>query len=427
MIAIRGKMLYRGEIIEAGIKIENGVIKEIKKTIEGEEVRGIILPAAIDVHVHFRDFDESYKETIESGSLSALYGGNCLVVDQPNSKPIVDSVEVYEERMKEAEKKSYIGYALNIGLTKKRYGSILDSIKKIEEKYRIPAIGEVFLQNDNPDLQISYEILEDIKKSTSKLITVHAESPELVESESKSESTESSNFNLRPPEAEIEAVKKCLAYGDFHFCHISTYEAALNIGDTNSTFEVTPHHLLLSIEDYERLGSFVNVNPPLRRKVDAEMLFNVLQLADVIASDHAPHTIEEKKNGVPGFPGVETTYPLMINLMRRGLIGIRTVVERMVVNPARIFGFEKYGEIEVGNYANIAIFDLKAVTKIKADRLHSMAEWTPFENFEAVFPQRVYIKGELALLDGEVQIKPGIKGEKDRAGDEEISEDTEKS
>jgi dihydroorotase len=403
MVAIYGRLFYRGEIVEAGIEIEDGIIKRIDKKIEGERVQGLILPASIDVHVHFRDFEEEKKETIKSGSLSALYGGNCLVVDQPNTKPVIDGFEEYERRMKEADKKSYIDYALNMGLTAKNHEDIVEIIKKVEESYRIPAIGEVFLQHDNLELQIPYEVLAEVRKSTSKLITVHAESPDL------SESTASLNFDKRPPEAEIEAVKRCLEIGNFHFCHISTYDSAVMISDTDSTFEVTPHHLLLNYEDLLNLGNFINVNPPLRRRVEAEMLFNVLQLADVMASDHAPHTIEDKKNGAPGFPGVETTYPVMVNLMRKGLVGIRTLVSLIAINPARIFGFEKYGGIEEGNYANLAVFNLKAVSRVKAENLHTMAEWTPFENFEAVFPEKVYLRGVLALENGEVTVEPGWK------------------
>ncbi len=414
MVAIHGKFLYRGEIIEGGIVIENGIIKEIKKTVEAEEVEkidGLILPASIDVHVHFRDFEESEKETIESGSLSALYGGNCLVVDQPNTTPFVEDFDEYEKRMEIAEKRSYVDYALNLGLTLRNSERIHEIIKKIEEKYRIPAVGEVFLQHNNPEFQISYDVLEETRKKISKLITVHAEDPSLIQ-------------DTRPPEAEIEAVKRCLELGDFHFCHISTYDSAVLISDTNSTFEVTPHHILLNSEDFERFGEFSRVNPPLRDKVEAEMLFNVLQLADILASDHAPHTLEDKKNGAPGFPGVETTYPLMVNLMRKGLVGIRTLTNLMAINPAKIFGFERYGGIEIGNYANFAVFNLKAVSKIKVERLHTRAEWTPFENFEAVFPERVYLKGELALLNGEVLIEPGIR-KKDKSDDSESAEENE--
>lgn len=386
-MVIRGKIFYKGKIVEAGIEAEDGIVKKIGKDTKGKEVKGLILPAAIDVHVHFRDFNEKHKETIETGSLSALYGGVCLVVDQPNTNPIVNDDETYDRRMKIAKKSSYIDYALNLALTNKNVEKIDKIVEKIEEKYCLPAIGEVFIQHDNDDLQIEYTKLK--KLNVNKLITIHAEDPEFV-------GKESPNFKYRLPKAEIEAVRKCLQIGKYHFCHISTLKALQMISKSNSTCEVTPHHLLLSEDDYKRLNGLINVNPPLRSKDEVEKLLNNIQLADVIASDHAPHTVEEKLDGVSGFPGVETLYPLILGLIAKGVLSLDTI-EKITKNPAKIFGFKKYGEIEVGKYANLVVFNLKKVEKINVERLHSKANWTPYEGFNAVFPERVFIRGVEAL------------------------------
>ena len=130
--------------------------------------------------------------------------------------------------------------------------------------------------------------------------------------------------------------------------------------------------------------------------------------ADVIASDHAPHPIEDKKNGAPGFPGVETLYPLMLNLVKKGIVDLKTLVEKIVINPAKIFGFDKYSGIEIGNYANLAVFDFSEVRKIRADDLHSKAGWTPYEGFEAIFPKVVFVRGVRALDNGEVLVDRGF-------------------
>ncbi len=379
---IRGKVFYRGRIIEAGIEVEEGRIARIGKLVEGREVRGLILPAAIDVHVHFRDFKEKHKETIESGSLAALHGGVCLVVDQPNTSPVVDSFETYERRMKIAEKRTYVDYSLNVALTKRNVAKIKDIVKKIRSHYHLPAVGEVFLQHSSEELQVSYDEL----LSVDHLVTVHAEDAAYV-------SEGFPNFRYRSRRAEIVAVERCLRIGRFHFCHISTPEAASLISLSPSTFEVTPHHLLFSEDDFERLNGLVNVNPPLRRRSDAEWLLENLDMADVLASDHAPHTIEEKLDGASGFPGVETMYPIFVRLAFDGIIDLRTLVEKIAANPAKIFGFKGYGEIEVGNYANLAIFDPRRVERIEASKLHSLCGWTPFEGFEAVFPTQVYLRG----------------------------------
>lgn len=387
---LRGKVFYKGEFVEAGIEIEEGRIKRIGKLVRGREVKGIILPAGIDVHVHLRDFDEKYKETIETGTEAALHGGICLVVDQPNTKPVVDSEHVYFRRMERAKKKVFVDYSLNIALTNSNFSRIDDIVAKITQKYHLPAVGEVFIQHNNEDLQIDYEILKKVVEKVKNLITLHAEDPELVKPGSP-------NFRFRSREAEIRAVEKALEISRFHFCHISTKDSAEKIMKSTSTFEVTPHHLLLSVDDYARLGDAVNVNPPLRSRDEAEWLLRNFNNADILASDHAPHTPEDKKVGAPGFPGVETMYPIFVFLAKEGVVSFKDLVEKIAENPSRIFGFKGYGEIEVGNFANFAVFDLRDVVEIRDEMLHSKCGWTPYEGFKAVFPKEVYLRGTEVL------------------------------
>lgn len=385
---LEGRIFYRGEIIEAGIEIEDGKIKRIGKLVKGKRVHGIILPAGIDVHVHFRDFEEKHKETIETGSLSALHGGICLVVDQPNTKPIVDSEDVYFRRMGIAERKSYVDYALNVALTNRNAERIKEIVDKIADRYFLPSVGEVFLEHEDEELRISYETLSRVAKVWR--VSVHAEDANLVKKGIP-------NFLYRPKEAEISAVKRCLSISNFHFCHLSTREAVEMVEKTESSFEVTPHHLLLSVEDYERLKDFVNVNPPLREKREAEWLLKNFHRIKILASDHAPHTEEEKRSGKPGFPGVETMYPIFLRFAKLGIIRLRDLVEKIARNPAEIFGFKDYGEIEVAKFANLAVFDTNDIRRIKAEDLHSKCNWTPYEGFEAIFPKQVYLRGEEVL------------------------------
>lgn len=385
---LRGRIFYRGQFVEAGIEVEDGRIVRIGKLVKGREVKGIILPAGIDVHVHMRDFEEKHKETIESGTLSALHGGICLVVDQPNTRPLVDSAEVYFRRMERAKKGIYVDYTLNLALTRANWEKLDVIVQKIQEKYYLPAVGEVFLQHSSEELQVDYEILRKVWKG--KRITLHAEDPHYV-------SPGTPNFRYRSREAEIVAVKRAVEISDYHFCHISTKDAAELISKTFSTFEVTPHHLLLSEDDYTRLGDAVNVNPPLRKREEAEWLLKNFHLSDVLASDHAPHTMEDKTSGAPGFPGVETMYPIFVALALKGIVDFKTLVERISLNPARIFGFSDYGGIEEGKLANFAVFDPQNIVRIRVEALHSKCGWTPYEGFEAVFPYEVYIRGEEVL------------------------------
>ncbi len=393
---IAGKIFYRGEFVEAGIEVENGRIKKIGKLVEGKKVKGVILPAGIDVHVHLRDFAEKEKETIETGTLSALHGGICLVVDQPNTKPLVENAKTYFQRMERAKKSAYVDYSLNLALTNSNHEKLGEIVRKISEEYFIPAIGEIFIQHESEDLQIDYETIRKVHEKVGGVVfTVHAEDPAYV-------AKGSPNFVFRRREAEVLAVEKLVEIGDFHFCHISTKDSAKRILNSNSTFEVTPHHMLLSVDDYGRLGKLVNVNPPLREKEDVRWLFRNFHRVDTLASDHAPHTLEDKEMGASGFPGVETMYPLLVNIASKGYISFKSLVEKIASNPARIFGFKGYGGIEVGNFANFAVFDLKNTKEIKAEELHSKCGWTPFEGFEAIFPEKVYLRGE-EVLEGEAK------------------------
>ena len=397
---ISGKLLYRGEIIEAGLRIEDGRIKEISKGIDGRRLKGLILPAAIDAHVHLRDFEEKDKETIETGTLSALHGGVCLVVDQPNTSPFIESPETFEKRVKEASKKSHVDYCLNLGLTSHNAGKINQIVDEIRGKFPLHAVGEIFLQHSDGRYQVSYEELEGARKMADVLLSVHAEDPAYVEG------NDIPNFLYRKEEAELEAVRKIVGLG-VHVCHVSLYESLKLVRQSPSTAEITPHHLLLSREDFDRLDGFINVNPPLRSRENSEMLLKNFRMFDVLASDHAPHREEDKLKGASGFPGVETMYPLMMNLVKNRIIGLDELVEKIAINPAKIFGFDGYGAIEVGNFANLAVFDFSDVRAIRAAELHSLCQWTPYEGFDAIFPHTVILKGEPALEGGEVLIEPG--------------------
>ncbi len=391
MMNIYGKILIKNRIITAGIKIENGRIAEISKQINGKKVKGIIMPAGIDVHVHLRDFEESHKETIKNGTISALNGGICLVVDQPNSKPFIDSEERYLERVRYAEKFVSTDYSLNIGLTNKNLDKINDVVEKLKKMGFNPAIGEIFLQHDNPEYEIPAEKLDSLRHFS----TIHAELPEFVESNNIP------NFKFRKREAEIKAVEM-LCSGNHYFCHISTKEAIEMISKSKSYVEVTPHHILLDETHYNHLKNKVNVNPPLRKPEDREFILENISLIDVIASDHAPHTLEEKESGASGYPSVETMYPLLMGLVFYGKISVFDVADKVAVKPAEIFGFEGYGEIKVGNYANFAVFDISKAEKIKGEKLHSFHGWTPFEGFHGIFPHFVMLRGEVVKEGDEI-------------------------
>lgn len=399
-MVIRGGHVYiGGEIIECDIGINGERISEVGKNLKGDEVidagRKLILPGAVDCHVHFRDFREKHKETWETGSRAALRGGTVVVIDQPNTDPPIHDEGIFRKRMKLAERSSYVDFRVNLALTRENHSEI----KKILEKVNPNAVGEVFLQHQSENFEIPYEILFEVRRNIRDIITVHAEDPEEIRD------GKGGNWELRPPEAELKAVKKCSGQGDFYFCHVSLGSSVRLARSGNSQMEVTPHHLLLSTEDADSI--MYNVNPPLRSEEERRSLISMLSEIDVIASDHAPHTFEEKREGFPGFPNVEFMYPLLLDMATRGVFSLKKLVERISENPARIFDIDGYGWIKEGFYASLAIFDIRNVSEIKTEKMYSMAEWTPFEGFSAIFPEKVILRGKLAFDNGEVLVKRG--------------------
>jgi len=399
-IAIKNaRILYRGNLISAEIGIEDEFISCIKKVVEGDEeidARGaLVTPGFIDVHVHFRDPGDTYKEDWFSGSSAAAAGGVTVVVDQPNTKPPVLNLRSFELKRREAERKSIVDFGINVG--------VKGNLRELERlKERAFAFGEVFLGPSTGNLEIGYEELKRaLKVLEGKKVCIHAEDGEMIRrlSHLRDERPESHSLS-RPPECEILAVKKVLEISqEVHFSHISTGGALRLISGSSATCEVTPHHLLLSVKDYKKLGEFGIVNPPLRDEKDVKLLWENLHRIDILASDHAPHLPEEKEEGASGLPGVETMVPLMMSFVKRGELPLPTLLRLGCENPARIFGIEKRGKIEKGFYADLVIFE-KEERRIEEGNLHSKSGWTPYEGFMALHPRVVLRRGEVIFEEG---------------------------
>ena len=222
----------------------------------------------------------------------------------------------------------------------------------------------------------------------------------------------------RPAAAEAAAIEKALGWSDhLHICHLSSAQglervAKAKMNGRKVTSEVAPHHLLLNIKDYKKQGSYLKMNPPLRSQADNDALWQGLRCGtiDILASDHAPHLPEEKKEDIweapAGVPGVETMLPLMLFAVKRNMISLERLVDAMTLRPARIFGLAGKGSIEKGKDADLVIVDPRSISQINADRLHSRAEWTPFQGRDAIFPQMTIIRGNV-VYDGDLPVSPG--------------------
>ncbi len=424
-LVIKNARIFINDAIQpAEIAIDNGKIARIGKTIGTEEVDRIIdakgalvLPGAIDVHVHFRDPGMTRKEDWYTGSCAAAAGGVTTVIDHPNTIPPTVDPDSFKIKKKEA-KKSIIDYGINAGVT--------GNLKHLKPLWELGAtsFGEIFMAESTGRLNVNDMTLKEaceIIETLGAVACIHAEDEETRKKFVhilKGNLAPESYSKSRPPVSEKIAVEKAikLAGGSkLHFCHISAGESLEAIRkakneNRNITCEVTPHHLFLSKKDWRRLGTLGKMNPPLRDFHDQQSLWTGLNdgTVDVIASDHAPHLEPEKMTDIwsapAGVPGVETLLPLMLMAVKRNLLTLKRLIEVTSLNPARIFGLRK-GVLAPGFDADLIIGG--SVQHIRKEKMHSKAGWTPYNGMEGIFPRMTLSCGDVVFEEGELIAKRG--------------------
>jgi dihydroorotase len=414
LVIDNAKVLFGNDIVSCSIGVEEGRIARIAKLVEGEErfdARGLLaLPGIIDSHVHFRDMGQEEKEDWLSGSKSAIYGGVTAVVDMPNTDPPTFDEESFSVKLTVAKNRSMIDFALNAGVS--------GNLKQLPLLWKRGALafGEIFMAKSTGGFSVGDDELREALKAIEKLggtASIHAEDESVIaaEKERLAKDTGADVYSrLRPREAEIEAVEKAVELARqtkvaMHITHVSTSKAVQLMQGEGITCDVTPHHLFLIMKDWDRLGARAKMNPPIRHRDDVEALWRAVRdgSIDVLASDHAPHTKDEKSADVrsapAGVPGVETMAPLMLKAVADGKLALQRFIDMTSLNPARIFGISGKGQIKEGYDADFAFVDMSKPRMIRATDLHCKCGWTPYEGFEGIFPQAVIQRGDV-LLDG---------------------------
>lgn len=422
-----GKWLNsKGEMEKVDVLIQNGKIANISSYIEANgteqviELDGNLVSAGfIDVHVHLREPGGEKKETIETGTKAAAKGGFTTICAMPNTRPTPDTKEQLEwlnNRIAETANVRVLPYAC---ITTRQLGEELTNFEELKRS------GAFAFTDDGVGVQDASKMLAAMKKAAAlnMAIVAHCEENTLINKGSVHEGKFSREHGLNgiPSVCESVHIARDILLAEaagchYHVCHISTKEAVRVVRDAkkagiNVTAEVSPHHLLLSEEDIPGLDSNFKMNPPLRGKQDQEALIEGLLdgTIDFIATDHAPHTAEEKAEGMEkapfGIVGLETAFPLLYtNFVEKGMCTLKQLLDWLTVKPAEVFQLP-YGKLEAGAPADLTVIELNRMSAIDPDSFLSKGKNTPFAGWECKgWPVMTIVDGKLVWQKGSVQV-----------------------
>ncbi len=389
-----GKFYYNGSFSDLDIGVEDGIITDIKKHInfKRKTLKNAIIPAGTDTHVHFRDPGETDREDFSTGTISALFGGTTTVFDMPNNRVKIDNYAAYSDKLEIVRRKAYCDFGLYSMFT----GSNANIISKESSGIKI------YMGDTTNSSGVSQYKEEDIKKINNMNVPVlfHAEDKKCLDDNKRPAKNLKEYSQIRPEKCEEIAIDNAgaMKFSKGVITHMTHFY------NTPYIKEVTPHHLLLNYD--MPLGSYGKVNPPLRSgATQRELLDKYINGAfNIVSSDHAPHTQNEKGEfefASSGIIGVETRMPLLLALVSKKIISFETFYNTSVLNPARLFSIKK-GEIRKGFYADFMSVDFSSIQRLSDYKLHSKNPVSPFNGFDVIFPENVVMYGESVIENHEL-------------------------
>jgi dihydroorotase len=425
------KIVNEGSIFEGDVLIENDLIVEISdsislktsdcKVIDAEG--SYLMPGAIDDQVHFREPGLTHKGDIESESRAAVAGGITSFIEQPNTVPNAVTQEILEDKYEIAAEKSFANYSFMMGATNDNLEEVLKTNPK-----NVAGI-KIFLGSSTGNMLVDKEeTLEKIFSSTPMLIAVHCEDETTIQNNLAAFKEQygddipvTAHHLIRSAEACYISSSKAVALAKktgarLHIFHLSTakemelFTNKIPLEDKKITAEVCVHHLWFTDEDYKTKGNFIKWNPAVKTADDRKELWKALNdgRIDVIATDHAPHTKEEKEQSYlkapSGGPLVQHAVVAMFEAHHQGKITVEKIVEKMCHNPAKIFKIEKRGFIKEGYYADLVIVNPSLPWSVKPENILYKCGWSPFENF--TFKSRIthtFVNGEMVYNNFKVK------------------------
>ncbi|PDQ17377.1 dihydroorotase [Mesorhizobium sanjuanii] len=396
-------------------------IGDLGQASAGETIdcRGLhILPGVVDSQVHFREPGLEHKEDLETGSRAAVLGGVTAVFEMPNTNPLTTSEAALADKVRRASERMHCDFAFWVGGTR-------DNAGDAGELERLPGAAgiKVFMGSSTGDLLVEDdEGVAAILRNTRRRAAFHSEDEfrlrerlgERIEGDPSSHPVWRDEIAaLRCTERLVRIARKARAR--IHVLHISTAEeiAFLERHKDVATCEATPHHLTLSADDYARLGTLIQMNPPVRAARHRDGVWHGIAqgIVDVLGSDHAPHTLAEKAKPYPASPsgmtGVQTLVPIMLDHVNAGRLTLQRFVDLSSHGPQRIFGMARKGRIAAGYDADFTIVDLKRRETITNAQAGSKAGWTPYDGKEVTgWPIGTIVRGQRIMWDGEI-VAPG--------------------
>ncbi|MBE0562432.1 MAG: dihydroorotase [Ochrobactrum anthropi] len=373
-----------------------------------------ILPGVVDGQVHFREPGLEHKEDLETGSLAAVLGGVTSVFEMPNTKPLTTSAETLEDKIRRGRHRMHCDFAFWVGGTR-------DNANDVAELERLPGAAgiKVFMGSSTGDLLVEDDDgVRSILKNTRRRAAFHSEDEfRLKEREGlRVQGDPSSHPVWRDEVAALQCTERLVRIARdtgarIHVLHISTAEEIDFLKDHKdvATCEATPHHLTLSADDYKTLGNLIQMNPPVRDKRHRDGVWKGIDqgIVDVLGSDHAPHTLEEKQKPYPASPsgmtGVQTLVPIMLDHINAGRLTLERFVDLSSHGPNRIFGMARKGRIAVGYDADLTIVDMKRRETITHEQAGSKAGWTPYHGKTVTgWPIGTFVRGIKVMWEAEI-------------------------
>lgn len=407
--------------VEADVAVHEGRIQAVGRDL-GAAVRELdlkglhLLPGVIDAQVHFREPGLVHKEDLESGTRGALLGGVTCVFEMPNTSPSTTTRETFQQKLDLAKNRCHTHYAFYMGASPEN----ADRLAELEALPHCPGV-KVFMGSSTGSLLIEEDVLlEKILRSGRRRVAVHAEDEARLK-ERKHLAVEGGHPRFHPiwrdEETALRATTRLLNLArktnrPVHVLHVTTAEemALLEQNKAHASVEILPQHLTFAApEVYDRLGTFAQMNPPIRDERHRQALWKAVLdgTVDVMGSDHAPHTREEKANPYPqspsGFPGVQTLVPVMLDHVSKGRLPLERFVELVSEGPRRVFGLKDRGRIAPGGFADFTVVDLKRTRTVEESWIASKCGWSPYVGMNLTgWPVMTILEGEVAMRDDEI-------------------------